>query len=72
MTAPRNGWTGALTRRIEAFYAENPGEWLTWEDLCIKFDCTKNQATGALQSLRADGRLAWEIVAVVRIKALET
>lgn len=28
----------SAVRRIEAFYRENPGEWLTWEDLATKFD----------------------------------
>lgn len=28
----------SMVRRIEAFYRENPDEWLTWEDLVAKFD----------------------------------
>lgn len=58
----------SLRRRIEAFYIRNPHEYLTWEDLCIKFDCTKDQATTALQALREEGRLQWEVIGVVRLK----
>ena len=56
-----------LRRRIEVFYTDNPGEWLTWDDLCQKFDCTKDQARNAMQALRDDGRLEWEVVNVVRL-----
>lgn len=28
----------SAVRRVEAFYRENPEEWLTWEDLATKFD----------------------------------
>ena len=58
---------GTLRRRIETFYRNNPGEWLTWDDLCTKFDCSKDQARNALQALRDDGRVLWEVVNVVRV-----
>lgn len=60
---------GSLRTRIEAFYLANPHEYLTWEDVCIKFDCTKDQAVTAINALRDEGRMNLEAISVVRVKA---
>lgn len=69
MSATKRGpYRGSLTASIERFYAENPGEWLTWDDLAAKFGCTNKQARQALIGLRKAGRLELEIVHVLRVK----
>lgn len=66
--AKRGPYAGTLRARIAEFYAERPDEWLSWDDLCAKFDCTKDQAKAALEALRATGRLRWKVIGVILVE----
>jgi hypothetical protein len=44
----------ALTRRILAWFTKNPEEFLTYDDMAVKFDCTPKQAAGACNTLQRD------------------
>ena len=65
--AQRAKWAGALTRRILAYYEANPEEWLSIEDMAIKFDCTPKQAQDAVTNLRTDGRCEQETMRIIRL-----
>lgn len=56
----------SLPTRLQAFYAANPGEELTFADICAKFCVTICAARGAVRSLQAAGEL--EVVHVVRAR----
>jgi len=62
--APRKG---SLADRIAAFFAANPDEELTHDDLAIKFEACKDTVDYALAKLRAT-RLV-EVVHVVRLRS---
>lgn len=62
--APRKG---SLAERIAAFFAANPDEELTHEDLAIKFDAAQFAVGYALAKLRARGLL--ESVHIVRLRS---
>lgn len=47
----------SLPSRIIEFFAANPGEELTYEDICTKFDARPNSAMTAVSRLKADGIL---------------
>lgn len=66
MTAiPRGPYEFSLRRRLQAFFDDNPDEWLTWDDLCTKFGCSKKQAEAAMYALRQEGN-ALEVISVIR------
>ena len=47
---------GSLQNRIRQFLLCNPDEELTYPDICVKFDCTLDQAHGAVRELvKRDG-----------------
>lgn len=58
-----------LTRRIERFFAENPGEWLTMDDICAKFTASPDQVKTAIQRVRRHGRVNPQPVIVYRAEA---
>lgn len=57
----------SLRGRIRGFFEMNPDEFLTWDDMCTKFDCTKEQAVNAIKAIRSRGRLEFEVISVVRV-----
>lgn len=61
---------GSLQNRIRQFFLANPDEELTYVDMCIKFECTADQARGAVRELmRREGeRCAVESIHIVRGK----
>ena len=61
-------WGESVSARLKRYFAENPGEWLTFDDICSKFQCTEWTATRALKELRAAG-LAIERESVYFVKA---
>lgn len=64
---PQSGWVNALTRRIMEFFERNPEEWLTYEDMAIKFDVTEEQARNACVHLRRTERAYLETQHLVRM-----
>jgi hypothetical protein len=61
---------GSLQNRIRQFFIANPDEELTYRDMAVKFDCTTEQAQGAVRELiKRDGTLYTQHV--VRFKAPE-
>ena len=47
---------GSLQNRVRQFFLANPDEELTYPDMCVKFDCTLEQAHGAVRELvKRDG-----------------
>lgn len=60
-------WAGALTRRIEAYFVNNPEEWLSLADMAINFDCTETQAAMAIAKIRADQRMTQESMRIIRL-----
>lgn len=48
----------SLMGRIERFFDDNPNEILTYDDMEIKFGCTRQQAQGAVAHLRNRGAVA--------------
>ncbi|NBW08308.1 MAG: hypothetical protein EBR82_09795 [Caulobacteraceae bacterium] len=45
------------TASILKFFEDNPGEMLTLDDIQVKFDLTRAQATAAANYLRRNGRV---------------
>jgi DNA-directed RNA polymerase specialized sigma24 family protein len=41
-----------LASRIEAFFAANPGEYLSYEDIALKFDCDIDKARFVVARVR--------------------
>lgn len=69
MTSAGHTWIdpGSLLRRVETFFVDNPDEWLTFEDIAVKFDCTVYQARGAVERLNLRSKvLQLETIRVVR------
>lgn len=60
----------SINGRIRAFYAANPGEWLTYADICAKFDITPDQARRAVDYLQNRGA-PLQSVTVVRLRVDE-
>lgn len=58
---------GSLPARIAAFYAANPDEELTYEQMLVKFNATRTGINEAMKRLRAIGLL--ESVHVIRLRA---
>lgn len=40
----------SLVARIVGFFERNPDDWLSLDDMAVKFDCTADQAQKALQN----------------------
>ncbi len=57
----------ALTDRIASFFRRNPHEWLTFEDMGVKFDCTPQQAQKACEHLTTRYGLKRESQLLVRM-----
>jgi hypothetical protein len=57
----------SLIRRIAAFYRRNPDEWLSYEDMAIKFNCTRTQAQAACTNLTERYGMARETMHIVRM-----
>lgn len=56
----------SLNCRLEAFWQQNPDEWMTLADMKVKFEANANQITSAIGRLKRDGRLDLEPVVVYR------
>lgn len=61
----------SLTGRVEAFFAANPDEWLTIDDMRAKFGATPRQITTAIDHLRDQGRIDIRAVTVYRAEPAE-
>lgn len=59
----------SLKNRLRVFYEQNPDEWMTYEDIAIKFGVTRAQAFYAVKNLRSSDALL-ETVTVVRVAGL--
>jgi hypothetical protein len=46
-----------LPARIEAFFAKNPTEYLTYKDMCLKWGCTEQEARLAVAGIKKRGGL---------------
>lgn len=57
----------SVAERIAAFFRDNPDEELTFEDIAVKFSCTKQNASMAISRIADDG-MNIESVRVVRMK----
>ncbi len=71
MTSTGHTWThdGSLLRRVEAFFADNRDEWLTFEDIALKFGCSVEQARGAVDRVNLRSKsLQLETIKVVRVR----
>lgn len=72
MTSAGHTWidTGSLLRRVEAFFAENRDEWLTMDDIAVKFGCTVEQARNAVDRVNLLSKvLQLETIKVVKVRA---
>lgn len=56
-----------LTQRIAAFYRRNPEEWLSYDDMALKFGCTKAQAQAACTYLTERHGIPRETMHIVRL-----
>lgn len=69
----RNGKRGvsewSLTTRVHRYFEANPGEWLTWEDACTKFGCTKPKLKGVIADLRSTGRIDVRVMGVLCVRS---
>lgn len=61
----------SLTGRLEAFFKDNPGEWLTMDDMMTKFSATPRQLVDAAARLRDQGRIDIRAVTVYRAEPAE-
>ena len=52
MSAERIPQPDRLPARIEAFFAANPTEYLTYKDMCLKWGCTVEQASKAVAGIK--------------------
>lgn len=57
-----SGAPGGLSKRIAAFFAANPDEELTKEDIMAKFDASEHSADQALWRLKGEGLVARHVV----------
>jgi len=64
-TGKRGFSEASLTTRVQRYFEANPGEWLTWEDACTKFNCGKPSLKSAMDDLREQGRLNVRVVSVL-------
>lgn len=64
-TGKRGFSEASLTTRVQRYFEANPGEWLTWEDACTKFGCTKETLRGVIAELRAQDRIDVRVVSVL-------
>jgi Fic family protein len=60
----------SLRRKLRTWFEENPGEFLTLDDMAAKFDCTRHQAERAMQFLRDGGVLKTAFVAFLNPERL--
>lgn len=51
-----------LTQRVQKFFADNPGEFLTRQDACTKFNCSPRQFSRAAESLKNRNALMTDYV----------
>jgi hypothetical protein len=51
-----------LTGRLREFYRQSPHEYLTYDDIAKKLDCTETQARQAVRCLRNSGDVECEYV----------
>lgn len=59
-----------LDQRIIDFFEANPGEWLTYKDIMIKFGCTRRRFFEAMKGLRQQGVIEVAVIARrVEVKA---
>lgn len=58
----------SLRARIKRFYQDNPSEWLSFDDMAVKFGCTHDQAKMACHGLARNGRCALESMHIVRLQ----
>ncbi len=64
----RSGYAHSLMRRIEAYFVANPHEYLTWEDMTAKFNCSVPQARRAVENLREYSAVELEKATVIRVR----
>lgn len=51
-----SGWfANTLSQRILSYYRRNPGEWLAYKDMALKFGCGQGQAMQACAWLHRSG-----------------
>ena len=60
----RGRWGDSLTQRVRQFFAENPDEELTYEDMAAKFDVPVNYCREVVRALKTKGEI--ESVHVIR------
>ena len=58
----------SLTSRIERYFADNPHEYPTFDDMTLKFGVPLTSIRAALRDLRAEnkGPMLYETVSIVR------
>lgn len=59
---------GSIVDKLQAFYKSNPGEELSYADICDKFDCSYRTAVNAVDRLKNTGR--YEVAHVVRLRSV--
>lgn len=67
---PRGLSEWSLTTRVQRYFEANPDEWLTWDDACTKFGCTKETLKGVISELRQTGRIDIRVVSVLAVGAI--
>lgn len=65
MSALRNG-RNSVQDRLSQFFADNPDEELSYDDITAKFNCSRGTAEQAVSRLKADRLL--ESVHVIRLR----
>jgi len=51
-----------LPFRLATYFRNNPEEWLTYEDICAKFECSRAMAQHAVSALKVDRRIRCDYV----------
>ena len=68
MTDDINTRPGSVVDKLQAYYKANPGEELSYADICDKFDCSYRTAYNAVDKLKTTGR--YEVAHVVRLRVV--
>jgi hypothetical protein len=59
----------SLVARIVGFFQRNPDEFLTYEDMAVKFDCTPERAAKATENAVTLGMCeSREVIKLVRLR----
>lgn len=64
MSRPKGSKNGeAIHQRLLDFFDANRGEWMTYEDMMIKFSCTRRNIQYAMKCLREQGVIEVAVIA---------